>query len=220
MTNETLALAIVPTACTALTVYNPIVIEQPQPNGSAADDAELTQLIAEARNCWLHGRARRLALGDILLKIHRLKAKPGCGSFIRTVEDEVGMPYTTAKDYMRDALLERHNGIRNFPLTNGEPNSEGDNLAVNDAEVTEPDLNDGTPDEVEQAKEAYKKKLLEALQREKQPERPRDFNWKFVGISLALSEELKAAKAKLGSINAAHILINAAKEVSNELIAA
>jgi hypothetical protein len=91
-----------------------------------------------------------------------------------------------------------------------------------DTEVIPNDPNDGTPDEVELAIIAHKQKLTAAQAKASQPDFLRDFNWKFTGVTATLADELKAAKAKLGNIVAAQILINAAKaeEVSNEVLAA
>jgi hypothetical protein len=67
---------------------------------SVPPKGEVGQLIDDIKGEWLHGRERRLALG---LKLIRLKELLPHGQFIPTVEDECGIPYTTARDYMKEA---------------------------------------------------------------------------------------------------------------------
>jgi hypothetical protein len=64
------------------------------------DKGEVAQLIEDIKGEWLHGRERRIALG---VKLIRLKEVLPHGQFTPTVEDECGIPYTTARDYMKEA---------------------------------------------------------------------------------------------------------------------
>ena len=57
-----------------------------------AERVELAALIAQTVTFNLYGRAYRIAVGRNLLRIHAIKAKPGYGSFMSTVRDEIGMP--------------------------------------------------------------------------------------------------------------------------------
>jgi hypothetical protein len=205
---NSLALAIIPTPVSLeLAVQSPIVINPPQ-----NDAAEIASLVTQIRNWRLRGREYRIATGNLLIRLHSLLAKPGSGSFISYVKDECGLPYNTARDYMHEAM----EAAGHYEIRNDDPRSDSGD------EVIPYDPNDGTPDEVELAIISHKEKLTAAEVKAAQPNFLRDFNWKFTGVTGTLAGELKAAKAKLGNIIAAQILINAAKaeEVSNELLAA
>jgi hypothetical protein len=209
MTNQTLAIAIlsVPTSL-ALAVKTPIVVNPPHDGAT-----EIATLVTQIRAWRLRGREYRIETGNLLIRLHRLLAKPGSGSFMRYVKEECGLPYTTARDYMYEAMV----AGGHYEFRSDESPDES-----SDAEVIPYDPNDGTPDEVELAILAHKQKLTAAQAKVAQPDFLRDFNWKFTGVTGILANELRAAKAKLGNIIAAQILINAAKaeEVSNELLAA
>jgi hypothetical protein len=205
---QSTALAIIPKTPTALAIRYDIVIDSPQ-----SDAAEIADIVAQIRNWRLRGREYRIVTGELLIRLHKLLAKPGSGSFMRYVREECGLPYNTARDYMAEAMqASGHYEIRNDVATDDS----------SDVEVIPYDPNDNLPDEVERAIIAHKKKLRAAEAKAAQPNFLRDFNWKFTGVTGTLADELKAAKAKLGNIVAAQILINAAKaeEVSNELHAA
>jgi hypothetical protein len=202
------ALAVIPKTSTALAIRYDIVIDSPQ-----SDAAEIADIVVQIRNWRLRGREYRIVTGELLIRLHKLLAKPSSGSFMRYVREECGLPYNTARDYMAEAM--QANG--HCEILNDVP---ADNIY--DAEVIPYDPNDNTLDNVEIAILAYKEKLKAAEAKAAKPDFLRDFNWKFTGVTGTLADELKAAKAKLGNLAAAQILINAAKaeEVSNELLAA
>jgi hypothetical protein len=203
---QSTALAIIPKTSTALALRYDLVIDSPQ-----SDAAEIANIVAQIRDWRLRGREYRIVTGELLIRLHKLLAKPGSGSFMRYVREECGLPYTTAHDYMSEAMQANgHYDIRNDPDDIAEP------------EVIPHDPNDNTLDNVELAILAHKEKLKAAEAKAAKPDFLRDFNWKFTGVTGTLADELKAAKAKLGNLVAAQILINAAKaeEVSNEVLAA
>jgi hypothetical protein len=88
---------------------------------SAGDEhlAVVEAVIQQIRELWFHGDEYRIAIGHLLIELHDLLAKPGYGTFMRRVSDPppagLGIPYTTARDYMRlaEEADGRPYGIRN-----------------------------------------------------------------------------------------------------------
>jgi hypothetical protein len=178
---------------------------------SREERKELTTLIEETKSLRLRGRDLRIETGRLLLRIHAIKSKPGYGKFIQTVTEEIGMPYTTARDYMREAqIADGHYEIRN-----------GVEAEDHDP-VVDYDPNDGQLDEVEKQVAIAKAQLAAAVARDNDATLRRDFCWKFQGLTLAMRNQLCDAKLALGSVAAAKLLIAAAKtkETSNAKIAA
>lgn len=65
---------------------------------------EVQCLLEQILALWLYGREHRISIGRLLIRLHELLCKPGYGNFMKTVIEPppagLGMPYTTARDYM------------------------------------------------------------------------------------------------------------------------
>ena len=154
---------------------------------------EIATLITNAQDWRLRGRDYRVALGRVLVKLRDLLAKPGYGSFMKTVREDIDMPYSTANDYMQEALiLDGHYGIRNDV----------------DTEVVPYDPNDGTVDPVALAIISSRADEMAAKSRADNPMVLRDFLWKFRLIDKASSDQLKEARKSLNQVDAAQFLIS------------
>jgi hypothetical protein len=82
------ALAIIPKTSTALAIRYDLVIDSPQ-----SDTAEIADIVVQIRNWRLRGREYRIVTGELLIRLHKLLAKPGSGSFMRYVREECCLPY-------------------------------------------------------------------------------------------------------------------------------
>ena len=67
----------------------------------AAD--KIATIKAQIADLWPHGRDRRIVIGRLLIQLHDLLSKQGSGTFMKTIVEELHIPYTTAVGYMAEA---------------------------------------------------------------------------------------------------------------------
>lgn len=186
---------------------------------------EIAQLIEVAKDLRLRGREYRIATGRVLLQLRNLLAKPGCGDYMRVLREEIRIPYTTANDYIEEALAA--DGHLEYSESAPQEIAPYDSASA-DIDPVEIAINDAR-DEEEQARKLENNPLV-----------LRDYNWKFRLISFEKCQQLKAAKAacpsshdiaellilgsQLSTKDFAKLLmllqVRTQKEVSNEKIAA
>src|SRR6266849_5170741 len=78
------------------------------PNPSSKQDT-LNQLKAKLKDAWLRGKAQRIEIGSLLLDLRQQAEHGEWGKLLA----ELGIPATTASDYMVEASRQIH-GIRVF----------------------------------------------------------------------------------------------------------
>lgn len=151
-----------------------------------AAQLQIQELIALTQNLYLRGRTQRIEIGRSLNQLHALLAKPGFGSYQDALK-QIGIPYTTAADYRREAQRE-------------------DDLDEMREDVT----NDGAPDAEDSADSPGPQKNVAASKRTRDRVTRRDFNWKFREVTEAQSAALKRAKKVLTAEEATRVLTIAA----------
>jgi hypothetical protein len=75
-----------------------------EPLSAVAVEADkIAKIKAEIAELWLHGKERRIVIGRLLIQLHDLLSKQGSGCFMKTIAEELHIPYTTAVGYMAEA---------------------------------------------------------------------------------------------------------------------
>lgn len=159
-----------------------------------ANREQVDHLVKELAEMWLHVRERRVEMGR---KFIELKSLVPHGKYQETIEQRCGIPYNTARDYMKEALaadLQQNYGIRSFDHQDEE--TDQGSLEEN-AGFGLPVLN-AHAERVEKAKEAARKRR-EGL--------PPSLNARviFRSATVNMRDEIKAGTKDLGGERAAAV---------------
>ena len=127
-----------------------------EPLSAVAVEADkIATIKAQIVGLWPHGRDRRIVIGRLLIQLHDLLSKQGSGCFMKTIVEELHIPYTTAVGYMAEAR--EFDNPSCYEIRNNEPTADV---------VENPEAGDDVHAQAVEAAKAAEREAREQAERE------------------------------------------------------